>query len=127
MSLDVHGVDLSEYCLDPEISENYPHKFHKQCLWEMDLNRVFDLGLAIDVMEHIPETKIMDVLQQIRIHCSIVIFKIANYPSKCADHDLHLTMKPAKWWMTHISAVGGYLIQNDIQEDRAIYYFTWYT
>jgi len=129
LGLDTHGVDFSKNCLDPDITENYPHRFHNQCLWEMDLNRVFDLGLCIDVMEHIPETKVMDVLHQIQIHCSIVIFRIANYPSNSLGHELHLTLKPAAWWLAHIAANGGYVIQNDIRnaDPREKYYFTWYT
>ncbi len=124
LGIDVHGVDFASNCLDPDINLS---RFHRQCIWEMDLKRHFDLGLCIDLMEHIPESMVPETLRRIKNHCHIVLFKIANYPSDSLGYELHPTLKPADWWLDEIAAAGGYLIQNHILTDHKIYYFTWYT
>ena len=128
MGVDAHGVDFASNCIDTDVEKICGHKFHQACLWEMNLLRFFFLGICIDVMEHIPEEMISQVLERIRAHCQVVIFKIANYPSNSLGYELHPTLKPADWWQSTIAEIGGDVFPIRLPGDGTEkYYFTWYT
>lgn len=101
--IDGHGVDFSDHALDAD----HPNrdKFTNQCLWDMSFNRQFYLGVCADVMEHIPPEMVDATLACIAKACRYTVFKIANYPS-VFNEQLHLTLQPAKWWHSKLSAHG---------------------
>jgi 2-polyprenyl-3-methyl-5-hydroxy-6-metoxy-1,4-benzoquinol methylase len=102
--IDGHGVDFAANA--PDAAHPNADKFSLQCLWTMELDRIFDLGCCTDVMEHIPPTEVDAVLTRIARHCRIVIFKIANYLSQYGDGKLHLTLHTADWWLAKLSEYG---------------------
>jgi hypothetical protein len=70
-----------------------------------DLNKVpegkYDLITCIDVMEHIPESHIEDVMDHISELSNNVIFIIDTIPAKNILPDgrnAHVTVKDATWW-----------------------------
>ena len=99
-------VDISEYCLDPEIINNLsPNlEFKQQCLWELDIPSA-DYGFCCDVMEHIPEEKVDKVLSNISNHVNDCYFRIFLHKDngKFIDEPLHLTVRPKEWWHVKIS------------------------
>ncbi len=126
--IDTWAVDHTSNCLDENVGRIWGHKFSEVCLWDFDLKRSFELGICVDVMEHIPEEMVNWVLLQIADHCNMTVFKIANYPSSCLGHDLHPTLKPASWWQSKIEEIGGYVLPIKIELPKPnTYCFTWYT
>ncbi len=128
MGIDAWAVDHTSNCLDENVERMWGHKFFEACLWELDLRLAFQLGICIDVMEHIPEGMVDPVLMRIADHCEVVIFKIDNNHSKCLGHDLHPTMRTADWWQSKMEEVGGYVLPIKIELPKPnTYCFTWYT
>lgn len=106
---DAEGVDFAFNCLDEEVKkcDIYPAiKFHEASIWEMNLERKFEVGICADVMEHIPEERINKTLANIHKHCSRTYYVIANYESKYLGHLLHVTRKPKEWWKEVLEGFG---------------------
>lgn len=95
----VLGVDIAANCLD---SGN----FIPLCicpLWAIPENVKADYGYCTDVMEHIPTSKVEDVLSNIsRCVEKKTFFQIDlvndSFGQVIGDV-LHLTVKPADWWL----------------------------
>jgi len=90
-------VDHASNCRDRK-AEHLP--FYQQCLWELDIPDYFDYGFCCDVMEHIPEEKVDEVLDRIKAHCAKAYLRIflQEDNGKFIDEPLHLTCKPQDWW-----------------------------
>ncbi len=101
--IDAWGVDIAANCLDPNMSGH----FEQVCIWDMDLGRTFYLGVCADVMEHIPTEMVPRTLSKIAAHCEVVLFKIAHEINTFHGETLHLTLQPARWWMSEMNRVGG--------------------
>lgn len=101
---DYTGVDVSEYIVELNKSE-YPNKrFRVESLHNLkDLkDEKFDLVICADVMEHIPEDKIDDVLKEMsKLDVKKYAFSISTRKSVFLDknnENLHLTVwKSEKW------------------------------
>ncbi len=122
--IDGWGVDFAEAAPDPEIRLVWGPKLVMSCLWELSMGRRFDLGVCADVMEHIPEPMVDRTLARIRDHCDVVIFKIANFPSRMLGHDLHPTMRGRTWWRDRLGMVGR-VEDLAIETGRNEYFFRW--
>lgn len=105
--IDGHGVDFASTAPDQEVLEEWPGRFHLQCLWHLDLKHHFDLGVCADVMEHIPEERVDQTLERIAQHCDVTIFKVANFPCTWAGFDLHPTQRDADWWRRRLLSRSG--------------------
>ena len=132
--VDCWAVDIADNCLEPAIAARWGHKFMLSPLWDMDWTdapalqgapKMFDLGVCTDVMEHIPPDMVGDVLARIAACCRVVMFKIANFPSRSLGHDLHLTMQGPDWWAMRLAEAGGTVERLNIPADRPDYYFKW--
>jgi hypothetical protein len=65
----------------------------------------YDLVLCIDVMEHIIEQDIQEVLQDIRSYSRNSFFTIAQYPASEILPDgrnAHVTIKDTGWWRSEL-------------------------
>lgn len=61
----------------------------------------FDVGVCVDVLEHIPPEFIEQAVKEILRVCKNLIVSISTIPSKNLDFEgknLHLCQKPVKWW-----------------------------
>ena len=99
----VLGVDIAPNCLDAD-------KLTPMCiapLWDIPDSVHGDYGYCTDVMEHIPEHKVDDVLQNIKKSIDKSVFFQIDL-----DQDgfgvvigdiLHLTIKPLEWWNEKLS------------------------
>lgn len=100
----VHMVDLASNCLDLEVRAAVHAgelTFEEACLWEGG-PWPGDLGLCCDVLEHIPQTKVHEVLARIiegtpHALLQIDLFRDSMGP-RLVGEPLHLTVKPAAWW-----------------------------
>ena len=126
---DCWAVDITPNCLEPDVLR-WKHKLIVQTLWDLKIEPPgggvrFDLGVCTDVMEHIPEEKVGEVLTRIAGHCKVVILKIANFPSRSLGEDLHPTMKPLPWWLDRIKEATGQVEVLPIKSARENYVLRW--
>ncbi len=66
-------------------------------------------GFCSDVMEHIPEGQVNDVLANIMEAAETVFFQISTRPDDLGEligNKLHLTVKPHFWWMDSFEWIG---------------------
>jgi SAM-dependent methyltransferase len=95
----VLGIDFASNCLDADIDVD----FAEYNLWELPEEMKCDWGYCCDVMEHIPSSKVDDVLANIARSCRKgCFFNISMEPdnfSKGSSDKLHLTVMPVEWWI----------------------------
>jgi 2-polyprenyl-3-methyl-5-hydroxy-6-metoxy-1,4-benzoquinol methylase len=103
--IDIKLVDIAKNCLDQEVADALENKFTQMCFWEQEIPEA-DWGFCCDVMEHIPEEKVQEVLSNIhrntdkaflRIHLGNDIFGPIYL-----KQPLHLTVQPSAWWLEKI-------------------------
>lgn len=106
--IDAWAFDIAPNCLDPDVAAKWGHKLVVGTLWEMDwAGRRFDLGICTDVAEHWPPEHVQECLRRIGLCCDEVLFKVAHSPNQLGGEVLHLTLRPASWWIARMDALGG--------------------
>jgi ubiquinone/menaquinone biosynthesis C-methylase UbiE len=111
--LDVRAVDIAENCLDPGIEA----PLTVAPLWELpDTLGMSDWCFCCDVLEHMPEDRIDDVLagiarRTLRGGFLQPALEADSFGPKVIGEPLHLTVKPGPWWLEkvgrHFSRVEG--------------------
>ncbi len=106
-------VDLSSNCLDqgiPFLMQLCPDqlKFYEASLWDLPKNLLPSHWIyCCDVLEHIPEDKIDQVLQAMASRTKrggyLSISLCEDKIGKIIREPLHLTVKPRDWWQEKIS------------------------
>ena len=91
-------IDISMF--DPGVTE-----------WQCKPAGVFDAVVVCDVMEHVPESAVDDVLQDIFSSAGkFVFFSIRYGPAKAVLPDgtnAHCTLMPPEWWVDKIGTYSG--------------------
>jgi 2-polyprenyl-3-methyl-5-hydroxy-6-metoxy-1,4-benzoquinol methylase len=108
--LRVTMLDFVEGCLDPEVAQACATPTHGLRFVRHDIEQPFPVaaryGYCVDVMEHIPEARVPQVLGHILSACQHVFFSIATLPDRCGaliGERLHLTVRPAAWWAEQLA------------------------
>jgi 2-polyprenyl-3-methyl-5-hydroxy-6-metoxy-1,4-benzoquinol methylase len=114
----VYMLDITEDALDSEVSslldevdDNFDESryfcFQEQCLWDWDGGIEEDWFICYDVMEHLPEAQVLSVLENIASYAREGgFFQICTVPDGYGSRigeTLHLTVKPAEWWLRQLS------------------------
>lgn len=92
----VTGVDFAANCLDEGITV----PLVQACLWDMPVIKA-KFGFCTDVMEHIPNERVEEVLKQISERCSSAFFNISTGSDNMGaliGKTLHLTVMNAANW-----------------------------
>ena len=80
--------------------------FVTACLWDMPFNQRFDWVYCTDVLEHIPTEHVDATLDNLAAMTGYGAFlQIALFPDGFGQRigqTLHLTVKPADWWLERI-------------------------
>lgn len=89
-------MDIAKNCLEVDVP------FIRACLWELPVISS-RWSFCTDVMEHIPEDKVPDVLEQISARTEEgAFFQIAMRPDSSGmliiGEQLHLTIREMPWW-----------------------------
>lgn len=69
----------------------------------------FDVVTAWEVMEHIRESELPALIDNVKRHMlddSLWIMSIATYSSMSGDVQLHVLRKPKEWWITRLEESG---------------------
>lgn len=109
---ELFGFDIADNCLDPFFDGIKDHYLTVGCLWRReDFPRDYDAVVCTDVMEHIPTDKVADVLANLRGVCRrVAFFGIALvddlFGPMTLGEPLHLTVKPAEWWLDRLRDAG---------------------
>jgi hypothetical protein len=98
-------VDFADNCRDEE-AMSLPF-----LEWDLTLPMppTADYGMCCDVMEHIPEDKVMTVIDNIMQSARTVFFSISTTPDCCGaliHEDLHVTVRPHQWWVEVLEQAG---------------------
>jgi 2-polyprenyl-3-methyl-5-hydroxy-6-metoxy-1,4-benzoquinol methylase len=93
----VLGVDIAENCLSVDVP------FKQACLWE-PIGVEGDMGVCVDVLEHIPPEKVSDVIREIMACVPRCFFMACMLPDSRTQKGakgyerLHLTVQgPDEW------------------------------
>lgn len=108
---EVYGVDIAApSCLHSDVRRAKLHVF-SESMWSAFMpdenGRRIDVGVCADVMEHIPRDKVDQSLRRIAQYCKHVVFKIDHVANSFVGETLHLTIKPAQWWIDQMNAISG--------------------
>lgn len=104
--IDAYGMDLVPNSVDADIMFDLLERIHFCSLQEFNADGRFHVGICADVMEHIPESEVYAVVENMSIHCDTMYFVIANYPSQMDGRNFHLSLHDSKWWMEVIGQFG---------------------
>ena len=103
--LEVMGMDIASNSIDPRLKDI----FTEGCLWNMtDYPKEVDAIFCSDVLEHIPEEKVDDVLFNFsNLSRKLIVLSISFdedlFGQKLINEPLHLTVKDVFWWMEKLS------------------------
>ena len=121
----IHGVDISEWAI------HYGKSKYPEIADRLELNRgdIFDEGydyvFFLDVLEHIPETQIKQILSRSsgKISCEMIVkVPISNGDNSSFALDIsnndntHITCHPREWWLETIANLG-YRFNRDLETD----------
>lgn len=114
--VEVLMVDIADNCLDEDIKNKLSERFRfKQvCLWD-SFDFKAEYGFCCDVLEHIPEQYVDDVLRNIFNACSKGIYLriyLHEDNGKFIDEPLHLTVKPWRWWFDKLISLSPQICMN---------------
>jgi ubiquinone/menaquinone biosynthesis C-methylase UbiE len=109
----IRGADITLAGLDTKyisydngtmsVSKAGKELFVKAPLWEMPFeNNEFDLTFSCDVLEHIPQEYVENVLKEI---CRITKTTTYHIIATFEDRDFHPTVQPIEWWQEQFSKV----------------------
>lgn len=105
----VRMVDIAENCLDPSVRDALSDTltFETTCLWSNEVWRMrADAVICIDVLEHIPEDRVTDVVLNLKTVAPHGYVNAALYKDGFGariGQRLHMTVKPAGWWFERFS------------------------
>lgn len=112
-SMKVTMLDFVANCLDDDVRQMLTTQPQSLSFIKHDLENTLpvaaEYGYCTDVMEHIPEDKVIRVLTNILRACQHVFFSISNVPDKCGEligETLHVTVKPYEWWLDLFNKFG---------------------
>ncbi len=106
MGVAVTAIDHAVNCLD----EGIEVPFVQACLWDLPEDLTSPKGICIDVMEHIPENRIPEMLEGFRDRVDTMLFQISTVEDGCGrliNECLHVTVRPTSWWINIIEALYG--------------------
>lgn len=91
--------DFAENCRDEGY---YADRFVNACLWDMPDVACAEFGICMDVIEHIPEEYVEDVLESLSKSCKRLLLQGSmvhdNWGPTLIGEELHLTQRPWEWW-----------------------------
>ena len=96
----VLGVDIVEHLKFPNV------RFLNKFAWDLDV--AADFLYAIDLLEHVPETKVEATLRAIAGHARLFFADVSTLKDKLGDKigkRLHLTLRPPNWWVGRLAEV----------------------
>lgn len=111
---DVTLIDIANNCLNPQarnLAENKTSKFEfiEASLWDLPQNvNSCDWIYCIDVLEHLPESKVIPALQAMAKKTkkggALQVFLEDETLGESIGEKLHLTIYPLNWWVEKISS-----------------------
>ena len=99
--------------------------------YEADLSKDIpvygDCGFCTDVMEHIPTEQVDSVINNIMGSCSSCFYQISTVPDVMGEmigQDLHLTVRPHKWWHEKFESLGYAVLWEEERSETALFHIS---
>lgn len=123
-------IDFADNCLDKEVRQALTTQKDRLKFVVADLTKPMpqraEYGYCTDVMEHVREDDVLATLHNILTCAQHVFFNIALFDDThgpaYADGPLHLTVKPAAWWLEQLNKLGVIVHWSNQDMDRLTVY-----
>lgn len=123
------ALDIAKNCLDKDLeSEEFLETYwcdFSDPSENLVIHPTPDYSFCADVMEHIHPTRVNTALTNIKKYTQrLAFFQIAHFPDKSGhgrNHDLHLTVRPDRWWGVELEGAGFKIIDRCPGIDRSWY------
>lgn len=127
--LKVTMLDFARNCLDEEVASALETGKQALRFVEADLTKKLPVsaqyGFCTDVMEHIPEDKVKDVLDNCLGAAKSVFFQICTVDDafgQSVGFPLHLTVRPYEWWLAQFRSRNCVVHWSENQGVNALFY-----
>jgi len=137
--LNVTAVDFAKNCLDSEIAEKDSDSFRfllQDITKPLDIEQPSFYGYCVDVLEHVPEEDIDNVLDLILFTSKNVYFNISCIEDNHGErkeiegeepHPLHCTVYGYAWWLKKFVDRGATIHRSLDHGTNCTFYLTCYT
>lgn len=129
--LNVTMVDFVANCLDEEIRDACTTQAHTLRFVKADLEKklpvVAEYGFCTDTMEHIPDARVDQVLNNILRAAQHVFFSISIVPDGCGSligETLHLSVHPYSWWLDQFAKRECVIHWSNQDQNSCLFYLT---
>jgi ubiquinone/menaquinone biosynthesis C-methylase UbiE len=124
LKVNTYGIDPSEYALTeahPDIIERLAHGIAQSL--SIDDN-AFDIVTCFDVLEHIPEKDIPQVLQELfRVSKQWVVLRVVTKQLPDDVDANHATIHDKDWWIEKIKESGGIVEPTENYVNASVWWF----
>lgn len=104
------GLEVSKHCYMTRACDGVRLQNLTEGLWETPYNigdaLKWDLAFSIAVFEHIPESKLNHVLEQLKLNTKRGLHGIDTGHEDNAFDKTHVTLRPMAWWRQKFDAAG---------------------
>lgn len=117
LDINAYGVDVSNYAVSKADSEVAPYLNVISSVFDQSIYNGFTKVIAKDVLEHLPEQDIRDLLKSLKSSGADVFFAVPvaiegtdRFVISQYHNDVtHITVKPKSWW-EQVSLDSGYRV-----------------
>jgi SAM-dependent methyltransferase len=124
LKVNTYGIDPSEYALaeaHPDIIERLAHGMAQSLSID---DKAFDVVTCFDVLEHIPEKDVPQVLQEMfRVSKQWVILRVVTMKISDDADTSHATIHDKDWWIEKIMEAGGIVEPTENYVNPTVWWF----
>lgn len=95
------GIDVSKHCYLTRVADGvYQGDITGSWNpWKCNGDKIYDLCLSVAVLEHIPESKLPDVIREMKRTCRRGLHGIFFCPAGTDNDKTKRTLRPKEWWL----------------------------
>ncbi|EHB54674.1 MULTISPECIES: class I SAM-dependent methyltransferase [Paenibacillus] len=114
LGVDAKGVDISSYAIENADEYAIGHVVCSSAT-KIPFEGKFDLVIAFDILEHIPEPEVFEAIDELSRLGNTVFLKMPHFYDPWDLDETHVTLYPKSWWYEQFANRGF-----DVIEDHEI-------